>query len=95
MCIADDGVGYDPAAVPPGHLGQRTMRDRATAIGGQLSLDTAPGAGCRISLRTPLADPGHKARLRHHAERPVRLRHCAEPPIGHTAHHPSAQHPTP
>jgi signal transduction histidine kinase len=55
VCIADDGIGFDIAAVPPGHLGQQTMRERAEAIGGRMTVDTAPGAGCRISLRVPLA----------------------------------------
>jgi signal transduction histidine kinase len=55
VCVADDGVGFDPGADAPGHLGQRTMRDRASSIGGELSVDTSPGAGCRVVLRAPLA----------------------------------------
>ena len=31
--VTDDGRGFDPAAVPPGHLGLQTMRERATAAG--------------------------------------------------------------
>jgi signal transduction histidine kinase len=33
------------------------MRDRAEAIGGRLTVDTAPGAGCRVAVRAPLARP--------------------------------------
>jgi signal transduction histidine kinase len=54
VCVADDGAGFDPTAVPPGHLGQRTMRERADALGGRLTVDSARGAGCRITVRVPL-----------------------------------------
>jgi len=56
VCVADDGLGFDPAVEPPGHLGRRTMRERADAVGGRLTIDTAPGAGCRVTVRVPLTE---------------------------------------
>ena len=52
--IADDGAGFDPNARFDGHLGQRSMRERAEAIGAHYSLQTAPGAGTRIRVQLPL-----------------------------------------
>jgi hypothetical protein len=43
----DDGVGFDPAATGGG-LGLGGMRDRATQLGGRLTIDSQPGAGTRV-----------------------------------------------
>lgn len=56
--VLDDGRGFDPAAVPPGRLGQATMRDRAAALGAALTVRTAPGQGCAVIVSLPLHDPG-------------------------------------
>ncbi len=55
MVIGDDGCGFDPAATERGHthFGLCTMRERAEAIGGRLSVETAPGAGTRITVVLP------------------------------------------
>ena len=55
MVIGDDGCGFDPAATERGHthFGLCTMRERAEAIGGKLSVETAPGAGTRITVVLP------------------------------------------
>ena len=54
--VEDDGVGFDPSAVPPaGHLGLANLRQRAEALGGELTIDSAPGAGTRLNIRVPLA----------------------------------------
>ena len=50
----DDGRGFDPAAAPTSGLGQRTMRERAALIGGELEVRSAAGAGTTISVRVPL-----------------------------------------
>jgi signal transduction histidine kinase len=52
--IADDGVGFDPSADFPGHLGLRSMRERAARIGGQIEIESAPGAGARVRVWAPL-----------------------------------------
>jgi signal transduction histidine kinase len=50
--VSDDGVGFDTGAAFPGHLGLRTMRERATGVGGTLEIASAPG-GTRIRVHVP------------------------------------------
>jgi signal transduction histidine kinase len=49
--VRDDGVGFDPRQLAPGHLGLRTMRERAQAVGAELQLTSAPGQGTTLVLR--------------------------------------------
>ena len=51
LLIADDGAGFDPHAVPGGHLGLQIMSERAEAINAELSLTSAPGQGTTMRLR--------------------------------------------
>jgi signal transduction histidine kinase len=53
--IADDGVGFDPnrTGMTDLHHGLANMRTRAEALGGQLLIETAPGAGTRIHVEIP------------------------------------------
>src|SRR5262249_21212151 len=53
LVIQDDGVGFDPGGSFPGHLGLRSMRERAARAGGTLSLKSAPGRGTTIVVRLP------------------------------------------
>jgi signal transduction histidine kinase len=46
LSIADSGKGFDPSTI--GH-GLVNMRDRLSAIGGTLVIDSAPGRGTRIT----------------------------------------------
>jgi len=50
LSIVDNGVGFDPASVPPNHLGTKIMRERAEAIGATYSLYSEPGEGTQISV---------------------------------------------
>jgi signal transduction histidine kinase len=59
--IADDGLGFDSNARFDGHLGQRSMRERAESIGARFELQTAPGAGTRIRVQLPLETPSLNA----------------------------------
>ena len=52
--IRDDGKGFDPTAEFPGHLGLKSMRERAARVRGTLDLTSAPGEGARLSLRVPV-----------------------------------------
>jgi two-component system, NarL family, sensor kinase len=49
LTLADDGTGFDAAAVladpPPGHLGLPVIADLVARAGGLLEVSTAPGAG--------------------------------------------------
>jgi signal transduction histidine kinase len=50
LSIADNGVGFDPANVPPDHLGTKIMHERASTIGAVYSLYSEPGEGTQISV---------------------------------------------
>ena len=51
--IADDGVGFDPDRSFPGHLGLRSMRERASGVGGSLEVVSSRGRGTRIVVTVP------------------------------------------
>ena len=53
--LRDDGVGFDPAGEFPGHLGLRSMRERVAALGGALTVESAPGQGTRTRATIPVA----------------------------------------
>jgi PAS domain S-box-containing protein len=48
--IEDDGQGFDPKAIPPGHLGVGIMHERAQGIGATLRVDSTPGGGTRVAI---------------------------------------------
>ena len=52
LVVDDDGRGFNPSRrPPPGHFGLANLRDRATAIGGILRVESGPGSGTRIIVR--------------------------------------------
>lgn len=51
--IRDDGRGFDPAHISPGHYGLSMMRERAKAIDASLSIAGERGAGAEIAVRWP------------------------------------------
>ena len=58
ILIEDDGVGIAAYARgadqdESGHYGIAIMRERASRLGGELTLDSAPGAGTRVRLYFP------------------------------------------
>jgi signal transduction histidine kinase len=56
LTVMDDGVGFDLDApgIDPDHWGLKSMRERARAIGGMLHVESAPGAGTRVTAEVPL-----------------------------------------
>lgn len=54
VTVSDDGVGFDPAAVPPGHYGLIGVRERTRLIGGRIELASRPGGGTTLTARLPL-----------------------------------------
>jgi signal transduction histidine kinase len=50
--VADDGPGFDPAASATG-LGLVSMRERSERLGGQLSIESAPGSGTVVRAVLP------------------------------------------
>ncbi len=51
--VTDDGVGFDRNGVTPG-MGLASLDARTAAMGGSVSVETAPGAGTRVEVRLPL-----------------------------------------
>ncbi|MFF5102212.1 GAF domain-containing sensor histidine kinase [Streptomyces sp. NPDC000134] len=53
--IGDDGIGFDPRLVRRAgrHLGLVSMRDRASGVGGGLTVQSAPGEGTVIEMEVP------------------------------------------
>jgi two-component system NarL family sensor kinase len=52
--VEDDGVGFDPAALPPDRFGVVGMGERARLLGGTLTIETSPGRGTAIEVVVPL-----------------------------------------
>ncbi len=53
LAVSDDGKGFDPAELSEGH-GLLSMRNRARAVGGELVIESTPGAGSEVRLTIPL-----------------------------------------
>jgi len=52
--IEDDGSGFEPGTTAGGeHFGLAIMRERASRLGGALTVDSRPGAGTRVRLSFP------------------------------------------
>jgi signal transduction histidine kinase len=55
LAVSDDGVGFDPAITAPrDHHGLGNMRDRATALGGVLEVES-DRSGTTIIVRVPMS----------------------------------------
>jgi PAS domain S-box-containing protein len=56
--VTDDGRGISPDDIlKPRSLGLIGMRERASALGGTLKVEGAPGFGTRVEVRLPRAGP--------------------------------------
>jgi signal transduction histidine kinase len=51
--IADDGRGFDPAALRRKSLGLLGMEERVRELGGTFRVSSAPGRGTRVEIRLP------------------------------------------
>jgi two-component system sensor histidine kinase UhpB len=52
--VRDDGIGFDATNTPRDRWGMTTMRARAEAAGGELTVQSAPGRGTHVMVRIPL-----------------------------------------
>lgn len=55
--VEDNGKGFDPAALTgngSAQFGLQIMRERAESVGGELEIDSKPGAGTRVRLYVPI-----------------------------------------
>jgi len=55
LVVCDDGEGF--AADAPRGLGLIVMRERAQSVGGQLQIESSPGAGTRVDVLLPYHAP--------------------------------------
>lgn len=52
--VKDNGAGFDPQGDFPGHLGLKSMRERAERLGGKFELESAPGEGTCLKGTIPV-----------------------------------------
>jgi signal transduction histidine kinase len=52
--VTDDGVGFDPAQINAG-MGLTNIRERVSAAGGVVTIDSAPSHGTRVAGLVPFA----------------------------------------
>lgn len=53
--IEDDGRGFDPSQIPPGHYGLIGLNERVRLLGGQVELRSCPGEGVQLYVSVPLS----------------------------------------
>jgi len=61
LTVWDDGCGFHApidlsAFALADHVGLTGIAERLAGVGGQLSIETQPGAGTTVSARVPLSD---------------------------------------
>ena len=54
LTVQDDGVGFDPQAIPRGRYGLIGLNERVRLLGGSLHLESSPGEGTRVQAQVPL-----------------------------------------
>lgn len=52
--IRDDGLGFEPGDVQPGHYGLLGIRERVRLVNGEYDLQSQPGTGTNITIKIPL-----------------------------------------
>jgi PAS domain S-box-containing protein len=50
LSIQDDGRGFDPQAIPAGHLGVSILRERAANIGAEIEIESEIGRGTQVTV---------------------------------------------
>jgi PAS domain S-box-containing protein len=56
--VEDYGIGFDPQTASAASSGLAGMRERASALKGHLTIESAPGSGTRIVVEWPLGPKG-------------------------------------
>jgi len=59
VSVEDDGIGFDTVEVKAGaakkaKFGLFSIRERLEQLGGQITIESSPGNGCRITMTAPL-----------------------------------------
>jgi len=58
--VTDDGCGFDPATAPgpnDGHFGLQGVRERILRLGGNLTVESAPGHGAKMTFTLSAGSP--------------------------------------
>ena len=58
LLVADNGRGFRVSDADPDRYGLRSMRERASIIGAELHIDSAPTDGTRVTVRVPVGGSG-------------------------------------
>ena len=56
--VIDNGIGFDPSRIPPGHLGLKIMKERASDINADLNVSSVVGEGTSVELIWNMNDEG-------------------------------------
>lgn len=54
MEVSDNGIGFEVGGVFHGHLGLRSMQERAARLHGSLEIISQPNRGTQVRVRVPL-----------------------------------------
>lgn len=57
LCVSDNGIGFETGGTYPGHLGLKTMSERATRLGGTFHVTSSPGQGSKVEVAIPSSTP--------------------------------------
>jgi two-component system, chemotaxis family, CheB/CheR fusion protein len=65
LSIKDNGVGFDPAALPPkSGLGLISIRERVRLAGGTLTIKSRLGQATQVTVEVPQSDPANSLSAR-------------------------------
>lgn len=48
--VKDDGIGFEEAVSQKNHYGMNIMHERAQRLGGELTIDSKPNEGCKVTI---------------------------------------------
>jgi signal transduction histidine kinase len=54
LSMTDDGKGFNPERVSKKGLGLSNIRSRADLFGGKVTIQSAPGRGCKLRVQVPV-----------------------------------------
>jgi signal transduction histidine kinase len=60
IMVCDDGKGFDTNAQPSGSVGLIGMRERVTAIGGSIRIESNESSGTKVIFGLPLNPPDQR-----------------------------------
>jgi two-component system NarL family sensor kinase len=64
IIVEDDGIGIDPVRLDrraQGHLGLLLVSDRVASLGGELTIESAPGSGTRVEAVLPILSAARRS----------------------------------